>query len=535
MTVAVTIAKTLGSLLAQTEISVWPDSWEKLKEERIYHLRIDSRAVRPGDLFIAIAGFEHDGHDYLAQAARNGAVAAVVEHPVEAAELPQFVVPDGRSAEADLACAFYDNPTRELHLCGITGSNGKTSTSLMYRKINQMSGKNIGLIGTVAYETGEEHQSSVMTTPDSIDLQCLFRQMRRDGLEAAVMEASSIGLSQQRTRGCDFDIACFLNLSREHLDYHGSMEAYFAAKKSLISGLKPNATAVINCDDPWAMRAAAETDADLLTFGLSERAAVRATDIDLSSGFAQFTLTFSAQLAQPHSPAQEHLAALAGKSYSLQLQVPGIHSVMNALAAIAAALAAGHTIDDCIRGIEAYRGVERRFQEIYHQDFRIFDDHFANASNIRMTLESLARMDYKSLHLVYAIRGRRGVTVNRENVEAFLPKLAALRLKTFIATKSEDTVGHYDEVQPEEEAVFREMMNQSDVRYTLCDTLAEAVAMVIPRVKPGDVVLLAGCQGMDAGARLILPMLAADVTEESLKTQILAPLVGRECGWQGHN
>ncbi len=511
-----------------------PDVWGELADQAVKNLRIDSRKLEAGDIFIAVRGFETDGHAYLPEAKEKGALLAVVEEINNTLDLPQVLVSNSRSFQADLASRFYGNASRALKLCGITGSNGKTTTSLMYRNIIETAGYNCGLIGTVSYEAGNEEIESHMTTPDSIDLQGYFRDMVDNGIEHAVMEISSIGIHQHRPKNTDFDVIAFINLGREHLDYHGSMEAYFAEKRKVLDRLVPGAVAILNQDDEYSRSLADELACRILRFGTAKEADVRAENIDLSTGFAEFDLLIDT--SRLHRKAKNEpkrglpdLRKLPQGRYPLKLKVPGYHSVYNALAAISAALAMGAPLTTCITAIEKYGGVERRFQEVYAGEYRIFDDHFANGKNIDMTLETLSKMDYKNLIMAYAIRGKRGVTVNRENITALNECLPKLRVKAFVATRSKDTVGHYDEVLPEEEAVFVEEMKKNDLSYEIKDRLEEAIDFCLQEATAGDIILLAGCQGMDAGARIALHKLAEADPEN--KERILAPLQGRVCGW----
>lgn len=391
----------------------------------------------------------------------------------------------------------------------------------MLQSILEEAGEASGLIGTVAYRTGQSEVESKLTTPDSPDLQRYLREMVESGYKSAIMEVSSIGQTQYRAHATEFALAIFLNLGREHLDFHGNIENYYEAKKPLIVNLPETSTAVLNVDDPYSIALESATKAKVIRFGLGEGADVRAVEIDLSSGFAEANLQLSERIRQE--------LALSEQNLHFRLRVPGFHSLMNALAAAAAGLALGYTVSTCLRGLERYAGVERRFQEIYHEDFRIFDDHFANAGNIKMSLETLAKMDYKRLHLIYAIRGKRGVTVNRENIEAFLPFIPKLRLANFVATLSRDTAGHYDEVLPEEELVFKEAMDKGGCEYELTERLEEAIEKGLAYCEPGDLLLLAGCQGMDAGGRIALTALSEKYPDR--KDEILAPIKDRVCGW----
>lgn len=526
---------TLGDLFAGLPVKNYPEGWSGLKRQAFHRIRIDSRRVEPGDIFIAVRGYETDGHRYLSQAVAKGAVALVVEERDETLSTPQILVENSRAFQADLACRYYGNPSHQLKLCGITGSNGKTSTSLMYRQIIQETGEACGLLGTVAYEAGSEQVSSAMTTPDSLDLQRYLRQMVDRGIPHAVMEVSSIGLHQDRVKNTQFDRAVLLNLTHEHLDYHGSIEHYFQQKKKLLTSLSPEGVAVLNADDPYSRSLQDELACRVLTFGLKNQADIRAENLDLSTGFAHFDLVInpasrnSRSLSKDTSTDTFLVQALTSGRYPVALQVPGLHSVYNALAAISLALSRGIAPELCCRAISKFRGVERRFQQIYQGDFRVFDDHFANTKNIDMTLSTLQAMDYNRLVIVYAIRGNRGPKVNRENIETLNTWLSGLKIRSFIPSLSRDVVGHYDIVKPEEISVFQATMRENDLSYELQDTLEAAIDLALQVVQPGDIILLAGCQGMDAGGRLILHKLAEQYP--ACREAILAPLQDRVCGW----
>jgi len=214
----------------------------------------DSRAVSPGDVFVALRGAVVDGHDYLEQAVELGAAALVVESATpssSSANCPIAVVPDARRALAPISACFYGEPASECRLVGVTGTNGKTSTTYLVESILASAGVQTGLIGTVEIRYAGEHQPAVNTTPESLDLQRLLRAMVTNGVEAVVMEVSSHGLELGRVAGCQFRVAAFTNLTQDHLDFHGSMDAYLDSKARLFRDhLIAGGEAVINIDDP---------------------------------------------------------------------------------------------------------------------------------------------------------------------------------------------------------------------------------------------------------------------------------------------
>lgn len=510
----------LEDVLARISIEEAP---EGIADIEITGVHADSRKIKEGQLFCALVGLEADGHEYLRAAADRGARAALVERVDPALSLPQIRVKNSRKAMAEAAANFHQHPSERLILTGITGSNGKTTTSLMLQAIYQLAGLQNGLVGTISYQTGMEKLASKLTTPESYDLQAYFAAMSAHGYSDALMEVSSVGQMQYRNHASVYRMAAFINCEREHLDDHGgSMAQYFADKQQLITGLGKEAVAVLNFDNAYTRSLCDKTQAQVISFAHEAMADVHAENLDLRTGFAAFDCVV------PKAIAGYRCRIPAGRC-RLRLAVPGYASMMNALAAISLGLARGISLDLCCQGVESYQGVERRFEAIYEGSFRIFDDHFANKGNIELTLTTILGMDYERLHILYALRGKRGVTVNRENVLAYLPFLPKLRLASFIASLSQDTVGHSNEVTPAELAVFQEEMRKAKLAYDLSAELEPAIMTLLDRVQPGDIILFAGAQGIDDGARLALHALAERYPEEA--EAILSPLKDRVCGW----
>ena len=247
----------------------------------------DSRRVVPGSLFVAIKGLHVDGGKFADEAVRRGAVAVVRERgasgPATAGVLT-IEVDDARSALADLARTFHGDPARGMTLVGVTGTNGKTTTSCLLRSIFSAAGRSTGLIGTIHYEFAGRVLPAPYTTPEAPDLYELLREMADAGVTHAVMEVSSHALAQRRVRGLEFAAGVFTNLTQDHLDFHGSMEEYFRAKRLMFEGLSASASAVVNADDPRAGDLLAATRARRVTYGASSPADVRAREISVTPG-----------------------------------------------------------------------------------------------------------------------------------------------------------------------------------------------------------------------------------------------------------
>ncbi len=270
--------KTLHDRLAATGLLLKKQG--ALGGVRVDHLARDSRAVGPGGLFVAIRGEQADGHRFVDRAIQNGAVAVVAEAmPAGDAGAARGVVwlqvRDSRAALAELAAAFYGDPSRALKMVGVTGTNGKTTTAFLIHYLLTQLGVKAGLIGTIVYDLGAEQREATHTTPDALDLQRMLRVMVDAGCAACAMEVSSHALDQDRVRAIDYDVAVFTNLTQDHLDYHGSFGAYLAAKKKLFDGLAPGATALCNADDPSGQQVVADTAARVIRYGQTPGADLR--------------------------------------------------------------------------------------------------------------------------------------------------------------------------------------------------------------------------------------------------------------------
>ena len=312
----------------------------------------DSRRVRPGDLFVAIRGHQTDGHDFIGRAIEKGAVAVAAERfKTRKEKVATVLVPDSRKALSKLALAFYSNPFRNITLVGVTGTNGKTTTTYLLESMIKAAGGKPGVLGTVDYRFSEKKVPAPVTTPESLDLIRLSREMLDEGATHIVMEVSSHALDQGRTRDCPFSVAVFTNLSRDHLDYHKTMDEYFAAKSRLFkelgtppSGRQPSA--VINVDDPRGKELAAMTTAAVLTYGFGTECRVSADSIQTERNGLAF-----------------HLRTPAGQA-SVRSCLIGDFNVYNILAAAGAGVALNLPFEAIVRGIEALKSVPGRLERV---------------------------------------------------------------------------------------------------------------------------------------------------------------------------
>ena len=306
--------------------------------DEITGLAYDSRAVRAGELFFCVRGFRSDGHDFAAQAVAGGAAALVVERPLGLG-VPEVLVPSARAAMGPIAARFFGDPTCELRVVGVTGTNGKTTTAYLVRALLEATGEQCGLLGTVKSVVGGRERAVTRTTPEAIDLQRDFRAMLDGGDRACAMEVSSHALELGRADAIHFAAAIFTNLTQDHLDFHDTMEDYFQAKRRLFAAHAPGVS-VVNVGDPYGRRLAAEIDG-ARTFAVEAPADYSATDLRCDFAGCRFAL---------RTPAGEH---------SVSLPMPGRFNVANALGALAAAHALGGDLETLIGGARARRARPR--------------------------------------------------------------------------------------------------------------------------------------------------------------------------------
>jgi UDP-N-acetylmuramoyl-L-alanyl-D-glutamate--2,6-diaminopimelate ligase len=319
----------------------------------------DSRLVTPGALFFCVRGFHSDGHEFAAQAVRDGAVALVVERPLGLG-VPEIVVGSVRAAMGPIAARFYGDPSCALRVVGVTGTNGKTTSAFLLRALLQAGGEQCGLLGTVKSILGGQEHPVQRTTAEAIDLQGDLRAMVAGGDRACAMEVSSHALELERTAGVHFAAAVFTNLTQDHLDFHDTMEDYFQAKRLLFAPPDPAAApalSVINVDDPYGRRLAAELP-QAITFGVERDAQYRALDVQMDLGGCNLRL---------QTPVGEH---------TLRLPLPGRFNVANALGALAAAHALGGDMDVLVAALEDGVRVPGRFEPVQEgQSFAVLVDY----------------------------------------------------------------------------------------------------------------------------------------------------------------
>src|SRR5213080_4587591 len=355
----------------------------------------DSRRVTPGMVFVAIPGKKTDGHAYISTAIDRGATAIICENNGFVSQrATKIKVADTRAALAWAAAAFYQHPSSKLRVIGVTGTNGKTTVAFIVKQILQEAGVNCGLIGTVRYEIGERVIPAQRTTPEALEIQQMMAHMLRADCQACVMEVSSHALEQKRVCCVEFDAAVFTNLTQDHLDYHGTMEKYFVAKKRLFASLEQGTKktgAIINIDDPFGARLSKETKVEmLLTYGLTEAAKLRATQIRLDKDATQLVV---------ETPQER---------FPCRLPLIGRHNVYNALAAVGAGLVLKVGTQPIQSALGSLKPVPGRLESIARgQPFGVFVDYAHTHDALRNVLITLREITSARLLLAFGCGGSR--------------------------------------------------------------------------------------------------------------------------------
>jgi len=455
-------------------------------------LAYDNRAVTPGTLFFCVPGFTRDGHDYAPEAIDRGAVVLVVERPLGLG-VPEIEVPSVREAMAPAAAAFFRNPTAELKVVGVTGTNGKTTTAFLVRALLEAAGQQTGLLGTVKSVVGGEERAVERTTPEAIDLQRTFREMLDAGDRACSIEVSSHALELHRADAVHFAAAIFTNLTQDHLDFHKTMEDYFAAKQRLFA-LGPQVR-VVNVDDPYGARLAAEIDRPV-TFAIDHEARYRATGVETGLSGSRFVV------------------GTANLELAVASPLRGRFNVYNALGALAAAIELGVAPEAAAAAIESAGRVPGRFEPVDEgQGFAVLVDYAHTPDSLENVLTAARALADGRLHVVFGCGGDRD-RGKRPLMGEIAARLADRTIVTSDNPRSEDP-----------EAIIAEILKGagSDTQWQV-DRRA-AIAEAIAGAQTGDVIVIAGKgheQGQEFEAGRKIPFDDVTVAREALRSAALA-------------
>lgn len=472
-----------------------------IMNNKIKGVTCNSKKVKDGFIFVAIEGEKVDGNDYIDEAINNGAVIIYTSKDIAEKKVPVLKVPYPRKELAKLLNQFYGYPTENLKIIGVTGTNGKTTTTHMIEKIFKKAGYKTALIGTLGIKTDDNYIPSKLTTPDSEYLYEQFCKFKENGIEVAIMEVSSHGLKFYRTYGVDFDVAIHTNIDMDHLDFHKSFEDYLKSKKRLFDSLRRNRLAIINIDDENATKLLeGNRNALTISYGLNTKATITASSINIQEG-----LNFSVCI-------QRSIATVSGREYDSQefnisTRLSGLYNVYNSLAAISCSLYYGIEIDIIQEAFKEVEGVSRRFEKIYNKNFTVIDDFCHNPASYQAVLDTVRSINYDNLIIVNALRGSRGIKINSYNAEVLSAWYNTLDYPKIILSLGEDVVSQKDKVKKEELEEYSSVFERNNIEYEVYNNLTDSIKRAINEVSSGDIILLLGPQGMNNGKEIFYDLI----------------------------
>lgn len=433
-------------------------------EREISGVSYDSRKTEKGDMFVAIRGFEADGHKFIPKAVENGAAVILCEEK-PSCDIPYVLVSDSRYGLAIVSRDFFGDPASEMTMIGITGTSGKTSSSYLIKHMleSKLDAK-VGLIGTNGNMIGDEFLHTEHTTPESYELHKLFRHMADSGCTHVVMEVSSHSLTLERVAGIHFDVALYTNLSQDHLDFHGTMEEYAAAKRKLFSMCS---LGCFNLDDAWADFMRDGASCRTMTFSTEKNEAdLVAKDIRLTADGVRF-------------------ASVSGDEISItKLGIPGMFSVYNALGTMSVGLALGLSLADCSDAMSSAKGVKGRLEIVpTGRDFSVVIDYSHKPDALEKVLKTLKPVTRGRLIALFGCGG------DRDKLKRpIMGRIAADNADLVVVTSDNPRTEDPDEIIREIVAGMKDKRTPTKV---ICDR-REAIAWAIDNAAPGDVLLLAG-------------------------------------------
>lgn len=429
----------------------------------ISEMHYDSRRVTPKCMFCCIVGTFADGHIYAQQAVERGAVCLLVQQKLPI-DIPQVLVRNTRIAMATMAAEFYSHPEKDLKIIGITGTNGKTTTTYMVKAILEHAGKKVGLIGTIRNMIGNRALEAEHTTPESVDLFKLLREMKDEGVDYVVMEVSSHSLDQHRVHGVTFEVGEFTNLTQDHLDYHKTFENYIEAKRKLFLQSR---RMVVNADDTHVLEITKGIDIPCTTFGIRENAHVRASDIDITTRGVQFDLCYKGASTRVHVP------------------IPGLFSVFNAMGSVAIAFVLGVSIEHIKSGLEDMNSVSGRLEPLPTGElgFSVFVDYAHTPDALENILKTVKEFAQGKVITVFGCGG------DRDRAKRPIMGEVAGRYSDFLVLTSDNprTEDPFDILKAIEEGA-----KKSGCPYTVIEQRFNAIAHAIHMAKKNDIVVVAG-------------------------------------------
>ena len=433
-------------------------------DTEIRDIRYDSRAVEPGDLFVAVRGLESDGHRFIRNALENGAAAVLCQRQPEDKNAPYILTADSRLALALVSCAYFGHPSEKMTMIGVTGTNGKTTSTVLLKHIlEDVTGEKVGLVGTISNWIGDEELHTERTTPESYDLQKLFARMAEAGCAYVVMEVSSHALVLDRVAGVRFRAGLFTNLTQDHLDFHKTMEEYAQAKALLFSRC---GRAAVNADDPWARFMAERAQCPVMTFSAQGgKADLWAEDVVLTASDVRFT------------------ACAGGERVPVRLGIPGAFTVSNALTAMAAGRMLGLDLAGCAASLGRAAGVKGRVEVVPTPgDYTIVIDYAHTPDALEKVLRTMKAVSDGRVVALFGCGGDRD-----HGKRPAMSRIAANEADFVIVTSDNPRTEDPEAIIAD---ILQGIPSETPMK-VICDR-PEAIRWAIDNHLPGDVIVLAG-------------------------------------------
>lgn len=432
---------------------------------KISGIACDSRKVKPGNVFVCITGYETDGHKYAKSAVENGAVAVVAEHDLPTVDVPCVIVDNTRKAMSEMAATFYDYPYKKFKLIGITGTNGKTTTTSLIKSILEHLGKKVGLIGTNQNMIGDMIMETSRTTPDSLELMQLFDMIASHNVDYVVMEVSSHALALDRVTACTFDVGAFTNITQDHLDFHKTMEEYLAAKSILFNICN---TGVVNKDDARSEYLIENARCrNMITYGINQDCDLKASNIILNEDGVKFDINYGGM--------EEHV----------DLPIPGEFSVYNALTAIGCCMAENIPLDLAVDGLHSAKGVKGRIEIVRTPgtNYTVIIDYAHTPDGLLNVINAIRGFAKGRIVTLFGCGGDRDAS-KRPIMGKIAGELSDFCIVTSDNPRTEDPEKIIKQVV--------EGVKQTDCDYEVITNRFSAIEYALDHAKKNDIILLAG-------------------------------------------
>ena len=432
---------------------------------KISGIACDSRKVKPGIVFVCITGYETDGHKYAKSAVENGAVAVVAEHDLPTVDVPCVIVDNTRKAMSEMAATFYDYPYKKFKLIGITGTNGKTTTTYLIKSILEHLGKKVGLIGTNQNMIGDMIMETSRTTPDSLELMQLFDMIASHNVDYVVMEVSSHALALDRVTACTFDVGAFTNITQDHLDFHKTMEEYLAAKSILFNICN---TGVVNKDDARSEYLIENARCrNMITYGINQDCDLKASNIILNEDGVKFDINYGGM--------EEHV----------DLPIPGEFSVYNALTAIGCCMAENIPLDLAVDGLHSAKGVKGRIEIVRTPgtNYTVIIDYAHTPDGLLNVINAIRGFAKGRIVTLFGCGGDRDAS-KRPIMGKIAGELSDFCIVTSDNPRTEDPEKIIKQVV--------EGVKQTDCDYEVITNRFSAIEYALDHAKKNDIILLAG-------------------------------------------